>query len=190
MAEPTKKPAATPSAIIIGPMPPPIHGAALVTALIAEKMKERGAVRVCDISPGRFERGPRYHLTRVRKVWAAAWKMANAGFRAGGAVYLSAAGGSGLLYNVLIAAVARLLGFRVALHHHAFSYLDRWDWKMALLLRLCGRAALNICLSPHMAALLLRRYGAKARVLSNAAFFLPKPLVAGNGPRGPCAWVI
>ena len=160
---------------VVGPFPPPVHGAAVVTAAIADRLSAAHvAVRRCDISPGRLSRGAVYHLRRIWRVLAAAAAIAENVGRPG-CVYISAAGGSGLLYNLVLAAVARLLRQRVFVHHHSFAYLDRDSAIMRLLTKIAGPAAIHVALCPRMAARLRERYPAVARdmVLSNAAFHPP-----------------
>jgi glycosyltransferase involved in cell wall biosynthesis len=170
---------------VVGPFPPPVHGAAVITAAIADRLEDRATVRRCDISPGRLTRGPMYHLRRVWRVLAAAAAIAE-NVRRSGCVYISAAGGSGLLYNLLLTAVARLLRQRLFLHHHSFAYLDRPSTVMALLVRVAGRAAVHVVLCARMAALLRERYpqAARSMIVSNAAFYPPgaaRPETAAGG---------
>ena len=176
-------PAAHP-VIVIGPLPPPVHGAALITAHIVDKLKERGPVQICDISPGRLERGFRYHLTRVGRILAAAQEVANGGFGAGGAVYLSAAGGSGLFYDMFLAAAARILRREIFVHHNSFAYIDRDDWRMALLVKISGPTTTHICGCAGMERRFRDLYGVTGRVvlLSNGAFYPPSSL--GPKPDG------
>lgn len=165
---------------VVGPFPPPVHGAAVVTELIASRLASLTKVRRCDISPGRLTRGAAYHLRRVWRVLAASAAIAeNVGRR--GCVYISAAGGSGLVYNLVIAAVARLARQRVFIHHHSFAYIDRPSAIMRLLAAVAGPAAVHIALCPRMAAALQSRYLAVKRCicLSNAAFYPARELSAG-----------
>jgi glycosyltransferase involved in cell wall biosynthesis len=92
-----------------------------------------------------------------------------------GPIYLSAAGGRGLLYNVTLAAGARVLKRPLYIHHHSFAYVDRWDWKMSLLVRVAGARARHLVLCPMMAAGLRRNYrqSSAMHVVSNAAFYRP-----------------
>jgi glycosyltransferase involved in cell wall biosynthesis len=157
---------------VVGPFPPPVHGAAVITAAVADRLEQHATIRRCDISPGRLSRGLAYHLRRVWRVLAAAAAIVENVGRPG-CVYISAAGGSGLLYNLLLTTVARLLRQRLFLHHHSFAYLDRPSATMALLVRMAGDAAVHVVLCSRMAALLRERYplAARSMIVSNAAFY-------------------
>jgi glycosyltransferase involved in cell wall biosynthesis len=93
-----------------------------------------------------------------------------------GAVYLTTAGGLGNLYNVALAFAARVLARSLYIHHHSFAYIDRRDWKMSLLARVAGSRARHLVLCPTMERGLRKNYRvvARTRVLSNAAFYLPR----------------
>ena len=89
--------------------------------------------------------------------------------------YLTAEGGLGLAYSVMIASWARLLHYRVFIHHHSFSYIIARRRLMGLLLAAAGPQATQICLSDGMARDLASRYRRQIRavILSNAAFIDP-----------------
>lgn len=174
-----------PHIIVIGPLPPPMHGAAAVTGLIGARLAGCAHAVLLDIAPNTLRRGAAYHVTRIVRVLCAVSSLAR--FSVSGradAVYISAAGGSGLLYNVLIAAVSRVLGRPVFVHHHSFAYADQWSWIMSLMVRVAGRDARHIFLCRQMVEAFARHYGAdlKALVLSNAAFF---ETVSGSARDGP-----
>ncbi|HEY4135425.1 MAG TPA: glycosyltransferase family 4 protein [Alphaproteobacteria bacterium] len=159
---------------VIGPFPPPVYGGAVITAAVADRLNSHDAVRRCDIAAGPMVGGLAYHLRRMRRVLAAAAAIAeNAGRR--GTVYVAAAGGIGLIYNLALVAVARLLRQRLFVHHHSFAYLDRPTFVMRLLTRVAGGDAVHVALCRRMEALLRARYPAVLRTIcvSNAAFYPP-----------------
>jgi len=156
---------------IVGPLPPPVHGAAEVTKLLASALKARGvSVEISSTAPREGAKGLRYHASRTRRIWDAIRTCGGED----GAIYLSAAGGLGLAYDILIVAVARLKRRPLFIHHHSFAYLDRRSVLGALLFRVAGRRAVHICLCERMESLIRRRYGASETcTLSNAAFRVP-----------------
>ena len=111
---------------------------------------------------------------------AAAQEIANGGFGAGGAVYLSASGRSGLFYNMFLAAAARIFRCEIFVHHNSFAYIDRDDWRMALLVKLSGPTATHICGCAGMERRFRDLYGVTGRVvlLSNGAFYPPSSIGA------------
>jgi len=166
---------ARPRISIVGPFPPPVHGAAEVTRKVAEALERSAAVERLSNAPQAGSTGLAYHASRLARVLAAAQAIA----AARGPVYLSAAGGHGLGYDVLMAALARLLRRPVFVHHHSFAYLDRRDVLALLLVRAAGPLAVHVCLCSRMAERLAAIYGpVRTEIVSNAAF-LP---AVGDGP--------
>ena len=162
----------TATILMIGPFPPPVHGASLVTARLAERLRGHMTVATRDISPG-VTRGIAYHLTRIVRVVAAIAGVLTA--PRGAWVYLSAAGGSGLIYTAGLAAAARLTGHPLIVHHHSFAYINRRSVLMAAVAFVAGRRALHLALCPRMAERLAALYPRAARttVLTNAFLFAP-----------------
>lgn len=166
---------------IVGPFPPPVHGAAEVTRWVAEKLEPVVKIEKLPISPADGCQGLRYHLSRISRVISATCALVVGR----GPIYLSAAGGFGLGYNVLLAMTARLLARRVFIHHHSFAYIDRPDLLARLMIRAAGPLAMHICLCNRMAELLKERYGpVDTIIVSNAAFYPADhnllPIVAGR----------
>jgi glycosyltransferase involved in cell wall biosynthesis len=161
-----------PPILMIGPFPPPVHGASLVTLRLAERLRVHMPVVCCDISPG-AARGLSYHLTRAWRVLKAAYAVLAS--PQGATVYLSAAGGSGLVYTAFLAGVARLIGRRVVIHHHSFAYINQRSGLMALVAAFAGPRALHLALCQRMARSLRALYPRAMRtaVLSNAFMFAP-----------------
>jgi glycosyltransferase involved in cell wall biosynthesis len=161
--------------VVIGALPPPVHGASLVNRLMTDELGRVACVRVADVSPDTLKRSVRYHLERARRMAAAAGTLLSQALRGDRRLYFCIAGGSGVYYDVALAALARLLRYRIFIHHHSFTYVNRRDWRSALLFALCGRDAVHICLCPTMAQRLKARYSAIGRqaIFSNAALMPP-----------------
>lgn len=160
--------------LAIGPLPPPIHGYSLITSLVIERLKRVGPVAVVNIAPQNLARGWRYHLTRMCRAAAALWALLRRPAR-GRTLYLAIAGGAGVLYDIAFAAAARLRGYRIFIHHNAFTYLTRRSRGTALVVALAGAESTHICLCPTMARRLYEQYPRvrRAVVLSNAALVAP-----------------
>ena len=63
-----------------------------------------------------------------------------------------------MLYNILLAFVARLSGFDVILHHHSSPHALSYSPRFAVLATVCGKRAVHVALSEQMAADLVARY--------------------------------
>jgi glycosyltransferase involved in cell wall biosynthesis len=160
---------------VVGPMPPPTHGCAVITGLMADRLKATADVRVIAISPDSLEKTWWYHVQRLwrvsKGVGALVWR------RHGDhdCLYLAAAGGAGVFYDIVFATLARLFHYRLFIHHHVFSYINRSSSLTAVFIRLAGPDAVHICLCDCMGDLLKQQYAGiqHVKVVSNAAFMEP-----------------
>lgn len=161
--------------IIVGPFPPPVHGAALITQRVTDRLGAEGfRLLLCNTAPGNVTARWRYHLSRIA-AYLHCWRtilVPRLGSRRSNAVYVSLSGGFGLLYDLLVVALARLKRYNVVLHHHSFSYLARPSRIMRAITGIAGADQLHVALCSKMATSISQQYGAnlKTVVVSNLAF--------------------
>ncbi len=172
--------------LVVGPIPPPLHGYSLITDLMARRLREAATIETVDISPGRSDRSWSYHRQRLQRVAGAILKLIGRSTRRHRTLYLAVAGGAGVIYDLLLAAAARACGYRIFIHHHAFTYLNARSHWTAMLVAAAGRKATHVCLCPTMARQLREHYSfaCKTVILSNAAFVAPE-LVQREPHSGP-----
>jgi glycosyltransferase involved in cell wall biosynthesis len=174
-----------PSVIVIGPVPPPMTGAAQITRLVSQALADCPGVRVkiLNTAPARLPVGIAgvqaltYHCHRALLHWKCFIEVAT--LRHGAILYVSCPGGLGILYLIPIALVARFKCRRIVVHHHSFLYLQKKTRLMSVFLYACGALQHHVCLCFRMAQL-LSRYACAQRisVCSNSAF-----LDMGNAAR-------
>jgi glycosyltransferase involved in cell wall biosynthesis len=158
--------------LVVGPLPPPVHGAAVITRAVAALLATAGAHIVeCNLSPRASVRGWRWHVSRARAYLRTLRRIVAAPSRS--TVYLSLSGGNGLYYDLLVVAAARLRADRVVLHHHSFDYVDRDRGVLATMLRIAPRDHVHVLLCHEMGRSIRARYGADLRCVrvSNFCFF-------------------
>jgi glycosyltransferase involved in cell wall biosynthesis len=153
--------------IFVGPFPPPLHGKALATSVLASALSERiTGLDLVDISEGvapnpavRAARKIRGHVTAIAKV-----------LLHGNAVYVSANSGTGMWLTAAVCGVARARGRLLLLHHHSHDYIGTRRLRMDALTKVSGPAAIHIVLSRGMAERLLQTMPAirQVSVLNNA----------------------
>jgi glycosyltransferase involved in cell wall biosynthesis len=85
-----------------------------------------------------------------------------------------------MFYDVAILAAARLRGYRLVVHHHVYSYIDRRDWRMALLLRVLGPSSIHVVHCEQMKGDFLAQYPIDAEFL-----FVPPTIVAQHLESAP-----
>lgn len=158
--------------IAIGPLPPPITGFSVITARMLERLSEHYDVRSINVAPATNRRGVAYHLSRLRRVVGAVVALMGSTRREGDVAYLGCEGGSGLVYTACLCAIARIMGHRIFLHHHSFSYIDRAKPLMRLVLAIAGNKLVHIFLCPEMRDRFSVAYARTIRsvIVSNLAF--------------------
>jgi glycosyltransferase involved in cell wall biosynthesis len=99
-------------------------------------------------------------------------------------LYISTAGGYGKLFELPFLAIARILQFKMYIHHHSFAYLLRRQVLTAISFRIAGKASVHIALCQRMRQRLIDLYDldpGQIRVLSNSGLMalpakqLPSP---------------
>lgn len=157
-------------------LPPPVTGLSAVNARMIREFSAAGLLfGAVDIAPPPAWPSPLKPLGRLAKTAAALLTLISARIKGARTLYMPCDGGSGLAFNVLLAAGARLLRYELWTHHHSFAYLNRRSGLMAAFLRLSPPGTRHLILCERMEALLATLYprdwlasGSKAIVLSNA----------------------
>jgi glycosyltransferase involved in cell wall biosynthesis len=162
----------TRSLFVVGALPPPVNGYALVTQAFAQLAESIRDVRCLDTSPGHFARGPAYHLRRIGRLLHALQVVGATPRAQRGALYCPVESGFGLVYTLTLCALARLFGLPIFFHHHSFRYIDQRSRMMSAIVRLSRKGVTHIFLCRCMEQKFRTAYprSLEARVLSNAGF--------------------
>ena len=157
---------------VLGPLPPPMHGASAVTQRMVDALRDDGSADVVTVDIG--DGGSTARRLRALLGGLATFLPALVRRRQD-AVYLGGAGGELLWYQAVAVLLGRLAGHRVVFHHHNSSYLTRRLRAMALLVRLGGDRVHHVVLSRDMGERLRARYPVATSLLvcSNASLMPP-----------------
>jgi len=171
--------------VIVGALPPPMNGYALITSKILEGARGRRKVICLDISPGVHKRGARYHFNRIGRVSMSLLRLIPARLSGARELYVATESRIGLLYTIALSTMGVILGYRILLHHHVFRYITVKSRFMALLVRITRGRATHIFLCDCMERDFLTLYGKSVASLklANAAFIAP-PLTWHREPKG------
>lgn len=153
-------PATAPQVVVVAPFPPPVHGAALAAETVCRSLVPERTVRA-DVAA---RRTPFRHIARIRGYAVALATIVRHARSGPRHLCLLTAGGAGNWYNAACAVVGRLLGYRLFIDHHAFSYADGWNAPFAALARAAGRRAVHFARCPRMAERLRALYPSVGRV--------------------------
>lgn len=145
------------------------NGQTIANRYFLDAIAAEASVKAMDLGPGRMPTRSRLVLWVVKafkSLWyaGAILKMRSSKHAA---VYMSASATWGQLTDCLLACAARCRGVPILIHHHTYSHIHRYDWRMALLCRLTGKAARHVVLCSRMARELMSRYPVETIVVAN-----------------------
>ncbi|MEY9762072.1 glycosyltransferase involved in cell wall biosynthesis [Bradyrhizobium ottawaense] len=172
--------------LAIGQVPPPITGFALITGQMIERIARHSDVKVVNVSPPAAGGSLWKHLHKAKQVLKGCWCVLR-NRHPQKILYIGCEGDWGLLYTILVVAIASLRSYRILLHHHSFSYIDRRFRLMQLILWIGRAHTEHIFLCETMQSRFSDRYGklAAARIISNAAFVPPSSNKIARSSSGP-----
>ena len=168
--------------IIIGPFPPPVHGAANITSRVAELVEEEGVeVQRCNVAPLPNSSPLLRHASRFARYVRAWWRLLRTSPVE--PVYLSLSGGLGQLYDLVCIVLVRLARRQLFIHHHSFNYLSRKRALASACFAAAGAHAVHFALCKRMGGLIKQTYGANTKILTvsnlslgDFAEFAPPPM--------------
>lgn len=177
--------------VMIGPMPPPVHGAAKNFRLIHERLSKLAPVWLLSTSTGRMpKRTLAYGVHRAAALLRAASVLLGLlAARRVRSVYMSVDAGAGMTAMLWIARLSAAFGVPVFLHHRSFKYLNTWQRVAQRLFEVSPDRVLHIVLCSEMERLARDRYGAAYRCEVVSNFAIPftsgvasRPFEAIQGP--------
>jgi glycosyltransferase involved in cell wall biosynthesis len=147
----------------VGTLPPPVTGMTLLTARVANRLQEAGQVTLLDWSSGLSRKGLRFRFARMVRVLRSLVTLLCRGPVRNARLYLVANSSWGLYLTGVFAFCAGRLGYRVYLHHHVYSYIDRYDWRMAWIDRCMTGNGVHVVHCDQMIEDFRRRYHSVCR---------------------------
>lgn len=161
-----------PPLIIAGQFPPPVNGFAYITQEMAKVFAANYETTIIDLAPHVPNNGTSYHLRRLLLTVKGLWPVLRSSFNKRRRFYIACEGGFGLVYTIMLCAVARVLGFPMYIHHHSFAYIETTSTLMSRLLFVMGKRVTHVFLCYGMAQRFTDCYRrpTKLLVLSNSAF--------------------
>ena len=149
-----------------------MNGFAYITQEITSALRDSHETTVIDLAPHFPKNGMPYHLRRLSLTLKGFWPLLRGCLHTKRHFYVACEGGFGLVYTLMLCAVARILGFPIYIHHHSFDYIENSNLLMVALLWVIGKRATHIFLCLTMAQRFADRYQRRVKtiVLSNSAF--------------------
>lgn len=162
--------------IIIGSLPPPIHGAAKNLKLFFDNVSSNHPTTIINISPGQLTRGLFYHLRKLSRVIFGIVKLFFLAARKDvSSIYMCPDGGFGSYYSLIFVIIANLFNLPLYLHHRSFLYLNKQTVGMRLIKKYEPRDTCHIFLCEKMKDLFNIYYDSTTdmMIVSNAQYVRP-----------------
>ena len=127
-----------------GALPPPVTGMTAMSAVILEALSQYGPVHCDNWSRNKTIGGWRWKLVRGWGMIKTLLGLIRRGRVRGGVFYLPVSSGLGLFKDIALVSTAKLLGYRIVIHHHTYAYIYKRDWRVAILNRLVGSSGAQV----------------------------------------------
>ncbi|MGE3243082.1 MAG: glycosyltransferase family 4 protein [Pirellulales bacterium] len=147
-----------------GVLPPPVTGMTACTQSLIELTRPLLKVDSYNWSNSMPKITPRFRLAKLVRALGSPWKLLFSRRAEQHVFYMPANSGLALYLNMFAIAAARIRGYRCALHHHIYTYLNRYDWRIELLDLLLGQNGLHLVLCPHMEQQLRALYSCRPAI--------------------------
>lgn len=159
-----------PDIVVMGNVPPPLTGAANVTAQVIERLRSEGA----DLSIlNRVPSAPS-PLRSLHCELTALTRLARVAARPG-TTYIQANSGARGYFDIILALMSRMGNRNIAVHHHSFSYIQQPTTRMKLLTLASGRSSdRHIFLCNHMSSSFQEIYGEIQELVIDNRVWVPE----------------
>ena len=161
-------------------LPPPINGLSVCSAAVLEQVGTHGqATDSIDLSP-KFRWWPLKVASRMLR-WTAALARVCVARRSSNMIYMPVDSRLGIIINISFLLLARALRYKVVLHYHNYTYLNRRSRLMDVLQKLAWPEVVHVVLCAGMGKALQSMYWKQPKrpanliILSNAFLIQPRP---------------
>jgi glycosyltransferase involved in cell wall biosynthesis len=170
------------SVVALVQLPPPVTGLSTVNAEFLRRLEAAGVLMgSLNLAPESGRRHVAKVIDRAFKTIAACGLLLR--LRRSGAqiVYMPSDGGLGLMFNIVLATVARALRYRLWTHHHSFAYINRWSPLMWTFIAVAPKGTTHIGLCDEMLRKLSNRYARVWKRQLSLAHALPNAFMVNPG---------
>ncbi len=162
----------------IAAIPGPVTGMTVATKGVIDQLRLDGEVQLFNLAPRERIAGWKWKVYKFWRVLQVSNWLKQHPASKGAYLYLPANANRGLVATERQVRLGKSLGYRVALHHHVFSYLSTYDERMNRIQQLMDADDVNIILSREMEAAFASLYNGRANSLEVNYAFMMRDLVA------------
>jgi glycosyltransferase involved in cell wall biosynthesis len=164
-------------------LPPPVMGLSVVNAAMVDRMAHANLLMsVFDIGGGRAAGRLLKIMRRALRVVIAIPYLILCRIKGARVLYMSPDKGRGLLINIMLSFLARVLGYRVYLHHHNFVYVSNNLNAMNQLLKFSPRNTTHIFLCDKMADSFRAQYRTTWNAKRQRSIVVSNAFILGEQP--------
>jgi glycosyltransferase involved in cell wall biosynthesis len=157
--DPTQQPTAV---VFLGRIPPPVTGMTLFTKVVLDCLRRVGPVKFSNWSVGATRQTllvrARYGARAVGSLIGLLLRRRKSEQR----LYMVANSKAGLYFTALLVFAASRMGYTIYLHHHVYSYINRFDRRMHRIDRWLGPRGVHVVHSDKMARDFCNQYQSKS----------------------------
>jgi glycosyltransferase involved in cell wall biosynthesis len=164
-------------------LPPPVMGLSVVNAAMVERIAGANLLMsVFDIGGGKAGGKLLKIMRRALRVVTAIPYLILCRIKGARVLYMSPDKGRGLLINIMLSSLARILGFRIYLHHHNYVYVSNHLSAMNLLLKCSPRNTMHIFLCDKMDSSFQAKYRAAWNAKQHRSIVVSNAFILGEQP--------
>ena len=146
--------------IMIGPLPPPVHGNSKNFEIAVNDVSRVADVVVVSTSPGILKKGIKYHARKFFMVLFGILIIVKTIIKNKVySVYMPPDGGIGLIYTIIFSLIIRMTDAKIYFHHRSFAYIDKKSFIMVAIKKIVGKNAEHIFLCDCMRDRYENKYG-------------------------------
>lgn len=139
-----------------------------MTERIVAAMQASASVRLYDVGRSFVKVGKGWQVRKFLASFFSSLAIISWRPRSGEKLYLVLNSHGGLYYNLAQALAGRIRGFELVVHHHVWSYLSKYDWRLRWIIRLVGDGV-HVVACPEMSQKISEMY----RVPMRFAYLTP-----------------
>ncbi len=137
--------------LFVAPFAPPLNGQTTVTERLLRESCARGArVTLSNTAAALPADGYRGVANRIIRLLLAPWAIFWARITGCRMAYISVLAYAGMYHTCLCAVLARMLGYKVFLHHHTYTHISSSRLPMRWICRLCATNCVHIVACQNM----------------------------------------
>jgi len=140
--------------------PPPMTGKTIAFHYFSQFLAEKYNAKIINVAPSVSKGSILFKLAKVLRTIALVpcHLMLHRRTKSTNLLYMSIDGGAGILNDITIIGIARLLGYKLIIHHHSYSYINNSSLLVNIFCKIVGSNCVHLFLCAKMNTDFIKRY--------------------------------